>query len=288
MEICKLELEVEMNLVFSDLKITLFMIATSLVLSLQMASGKDSKIMKYPYVADAQKEERILSNCNSLKRGMTKYEVIQLLGQPDEIKNTYDRFKLSEKIGESLVFVLRRDSLSGSLNEKNEKLIRLHFDNAEKLYQASALQIPTFCGIKEEQNVDIVLLVYPKRKEWKVGERIEVEIRLYNRGPKPVSVVGPLNHEKVLLTLKAKDGSVVEKSSVQKNAPKLALKDIRIHSDHFLGTTLALVTANKTKTSLSPGEYTVEAAYRTTKGKAQDAVHGVWTSEPVKIVVIGK
>ncbi len=278
-----------MNLVFSKLKMTLLIMAISLVVSLQMASGKDLKIMKYPYLADAQKEERILSNGNFLKQGMGKEKVIKLLGQPDEINNSYDRFRLAEKIGESFVYILRRDSSSGSLSEKNEKLIRIYFDNAGKLQAASACQIPMFHGVEKQRNPDLVLIVEPKKEEWKIGEHIEVEVKLYNRGRKSVFVVGPLNHERISLIIKAKDGSVVEETPVQKNAPTVALRDVRIHPKHFLGTTLALVATDKKKASLSLGEYTLDATYRNKiKGKAQDSVHGICTSESIKIVVIEK
>ncbi|MDF7798395.1 hypothetical protein P4C99_02920 [Pontiellaceae bacterium B1224] len=275
-----------MKSAFRDLKMVLLVLLISLMVSPQMASGKGVAAIKYPYMADTQKEERILSNCNLLKKGMTKNDVIELLGQPDEINASYDRDKMSEKVGESFVYILRRDASSGSYMKKNEKLIRISFDNAGYLQAANATRLPAFHEIEMQREANMVLVADPRKVEWKSGEPIEVEIRLYNRGRKSVSVIGPLNHGNITFVLTSEDGTIID-VPVQKNAPKLGLKDVRIHTNHFYGTMLALFSRDMKKTSLSPGEYTLEARYRTqSTGKAQDAVPGVWNSEPVKIVVI--
>lgn len=110
------------------------------------------KNIEYPYCASEKRSMIILNNMNTLKKGMTKEEVINLMNQPDEANLTH-KYKKSESdnvIGFSLVYILKRDIYSGSVNEKNEQLLRIYFDNAEKLIWSYASGIDEFKAIEKE------------------------------------------------------------------------------------------------------------------------------------------
>ncbi len=105
-----------------------------------------------PYIASEKRKAVILDNMNKLEKGMTKNQVIQLMTYPDEINLTY-KFKHSKSedvIGFSLVYLLRRNAKSGSVIEKNEQLLRIHFDNSEKLLWTYSSGIKGFNVIKKE------------------------------------------------------------------------------------------------------------------------------------------
>ncbi len=112
---------------------------------------------EYPYVAIEKRKIAILENMNKLEKGMTKDHVIKLLTKPDEANLTYNfrKAKSDNIIGFSLVYILRRNAESGSVLEKNEQLIRIHFDNSEKLIWTYSIDIEDFKPIKKEHNTTI-------------------------------------------------------------------------------------------------------------------------------------
>ncbi|PLW99100.1 MAG: hypothetical protein C0594_17415 [Marinilabiliales bacterium] len=111
------------------------------------------KEVSYPYKASENREKVILENMNKLEKGMTKKEVIELMSAPDEINLTYSSIKSKSKdnvIGSSLVYILKRKAESGSADQKGEKLIRIHFDNSEKLLWSTSTNINEFKAIEKE------------------------------------------------------------------------------------------------------------------------------------------
>lgn len=112
------------------------------------------KNIEYPYIASEKRKTVILNNMNKLKKGMTKEDVINLMTQPDEANMTYKfkKAKSDDVIGFSLVYILRRDTNSERTLEKNEHLLRIHFNNSGKLLWAYATNINKFKGIDKAQN----------------------------------------------------------------------------------------------------------------------------------------
>ncbi len=108
--------------------------------------------INYPYMASEKRKAVILDNMNKLEKRMTKNQVIQLMTHPDEFNLTYKfkRSKPEDVIGFSLVYLLRRNAKSGNAIEKNEQLLRIHFDNSEKLLWAYSSGIKGFNVIKKE------------------------------------------------------------------------------------------------------------------------------------------
>lgn len=109
--------------------------------------------VNYPYSASIERAKVIQDNMNTLKKGMIKKQVIELLSAPDEANYTYKSIKsVSENniIGFSLVYILRRNKETGSENEKGEKLLRIHFDDSGKLIWAYSIDIDEFKAIEKE------------------------------------------------------------------------------------------------------------------------------------------
>lgn len=135
-----------------------------LQISLLSCGQKNNKVMniesieffqesiEYPYIALEKRKMAILENMNKLEKGMTKDQVIKLLTKPDEANLTY-KFKKAKSdniIGFSLVYILRRNAESGSVLEKNEQLLRIHFGDSEQLISTYSIDIDEFKPIEKE------------------------------------------------------------------------------------------------------------------------------------------
>lgn len=111
------------------------------------------KRIDYPYQASEIRKSVILENMNKLEKGMSKDQVVELMTHPDEANLTF-KFKKAKSeednvIGFSLVYILRRDAAKGSGIEKNEQLLRIHFDNSGELIWNDSIDIDGFKAIKE-------------------------------------------------------------------------------------------------------------------------------------------
>ncbi|MCP4228922.1 MAG: hypothetical protein GY771_02080 [bacterium] len=102
----------------------------------QTRSGDGSDI-DYPYYAPQERRDTIENGCGELRLGMYADELKGTLGEPDEINDTYrpeDKVAKSPKpIGYSYVYLIQRLQAKGSAAEKDEILLRLHFDPEDKL-----------------------------------------------------------------------------------------------------------------------------------------------------------
>jgi hypothetical protein len=84
--------------------------------------------LDYPYLAKEDRAEKIRNEIQKLKIGDDLSTAITLMGRPDELNPTFDKRNWDERIGYSLVYVIRRDCEYGSVHEKNEELVRIHFN----------------------------------------------------------------------------------------------------------------------------------------------------------------
>jgi len=107
----------------------------------------------YPYIVSEKRKAVVLENMNKLEKGMTKNQVIELMTYPDEANLTY-KFKKAKSednvVGFSLVYILRRNVEIGSVIEKNEQLLRIHFDDSGKLLWTYSIDIDGFKAIGKE------------------------------------------------------------------------------------------------------------------------------------------
>ncbi|GGG46896.1 hypothetical protein GCM10010976_17910 [Bizionia arctica] len=151
-----------------DLKKTMIKQIIILIVLLQISTlsygQKNNKIMKietielfqknikYPYKASEKRKMTILNNMNKLEKGMTMEQVIELMTLPDDVNLTYNfkKAKSDNVTGFSLVYILRRNIESGSVLEKNEKLLGIHFDNYEKIIWSYSIDIEEFRAIEKE------------------------------------------------------------------------------------------------------------------------------------------
>ena len=106
--------------------------------------------INYSYIAPEKRKMVILGNMNRLQKGMPINEVVQILNHPDEIHATFKgiKFKSNKKIGFSLTYLLDRKQPSGSVNQKAEKLLKIHFNNEELLVWAFTINIDGFDKIE--------------------------------------------------------------------------------------------------------------------------------------------
>jgi hypothetical protein len=107
--------------------------------------------ISYPYVASKERSHSITKAMNTLIKGMRVAQVIDLLQAPDEVHYTYKAIKSKsarKPIGFSMVYLLERRKPSGSVLEKAERLIRIHFDTHQQLISAYAIKVKEFQTIE--------------------------------------------------------------------------------------------------------------------------------------------
>ena len=111
------------------------------------------KELSYPYYASEKREKVISDNMNKLEKGMRENQVIELMSSPDEVNLTYKSIKSKSEdnvIGFSMVYLLRRNIETGSVNEKEEKLIRIHFDGSGVLLWSFSIDFDEFRAIEKD------------------------------------------------------------------------------------------------------------------------------------------
>ena len=83
----------------------------------------------YPYPANKKRLSQINLGVSKLKIGMKKNEIIAIMGEPDEIRESVAKENLNKVIAHSLIYIKQRDKKEGSFNEKNEHLVGVTIDN---------------------------------------------------------------------------------------------------------------------------------------------------------------
>ncbi len=109
--------------------------------------------INYPYTASEKRKAEVFENMHLLKKGMTKGQVIELMTCPDEVNLTYKIKKSKSEnnlIGSSMVYLFERKQELGSVIEKEEKLIRIHFNNSSVLIWAYSVDIDMFNDIEQD------------------------------------------------------------------------------------------------------------------------------------------
>lgn len=85
--------------------------------------------LSYPYTASAERTKLIKGQFKKIKKGASKVTVLKYLKVPDEILDLYEPKMYKPKvIGETYWYIIQRMFKSGSVNEKNEKLVRVSFN----------------------------------------------------------------------------------------------------------------------------------------------------------------
>lgn len=86
-------------------------------------------ITTYPYYASEKRSVQLKSKYKQIQQGMTSKQVIQLLGDPDEIRPLYEpKIWGPKQIGYTYWYVIQRKTDKGSQNDRDEKLARVSFD----------------------------------------------------------------------------------------------------------------------------------------------------------------
>jgi hypothetical protein len=93
------------------------------------SSGQFNRVTMYPYYASKEQCSRIRNNWKLIEVGASAARVKELLGEPDQINPTYEpQIKNPRQIGYSYVYLLRALRGSGSVDEIQASLVRIHFD----------------------------------------------------------------------------------------------------------------------------------------------------------------
>jgi len=87
------------------------------------------KPISYPYFATKERSDQIRNNYESIQLGMTPEQVKVLLGEPDETQPLFEpNIKNAKQVGNTHWFLIQRKTDKGSVNAKDEKLVRISYD----------------------------------------------------------------------------------------------------------------------------------------------------------------
>jgi hypothetical protein len=92
-------------------------------------SGDERVIATCPHIAGPKRSAAIRTGHMRIKPGMSLAEVLDILGEPDEIRPLYAPIaKHPKAIGQTCWYVLRRLAEHGSQSERQESAVRVSFD----------------------------------------------------------------------------------------------------------------------------------------------------------------
>jgi hypothetical protein len=109
----------------------IFILAIALSVNLAFAQNDvaEKLIKTYPYYASKLRASEIKDKYRKIQEGMTSKQVMQLLGEPDEISPLYEPKILEPKqIGYTHWYLIQRKTDKGSQNDRDEKLVRISYD----------------------------------------------------------------------------------------------------------------------------------------------------------------
>jgi len=111
----------------------LHILIVTIVLSINLVFAQsdvtEKLITTYPYYASEKRSVQIKNKYKQIKQGMTSKQVIQLLGDPDEIRPLYEpKIWGPKQIGYSYWYLIQRKTDKGSQNDRDEKLVRVSYD----------------------------------------------------------------------------------------------------------------------------------------------------------------
>ena len=97
-------------------------------LSQRLISFGTQADMSYPYFASEERRELIKNGYGKILIGDSEQTVLEKLPAPDEILELFEPKIYAPKIiGKTYWYIIQRRAVSGSLNEKDEKLVRVSF-----------------------------------------------------------------------------------------------------------------------------------------------------------------
>jgi outer membrane protein assembly factor BamE (lipoprotein component of BamABCDE complex) len=109
---------------------TLLMFALAALSAIAAESSFSPKeITAYPFAASPERAAAIQEKYNRVRVSMFPADVKAILGEPDEVRPLYETTTRNAKqIGYTYWYIVRRVTPSGSVNEKQEILVRISFD----------------------------------------------------------------------------------------------------------------------------------------------------------------
>ena len=105
-----------------------------------VGAPRERELSSYPFNAPLERATQIRANYKRVAPGMSPGEVAVVLGEPDEIHSLYEpRLKKNGKVvGYTQWYIIRRLVASGSVNEKQESLVRVSFDLNDRVTRVDA------------------------------------------------------------------------------------------------------------------------------------------------------
>jgi len=96
-------------------------------------------ITTYPFFASEERAKAIRDNYRRIGAGMSPEEVASLLGAPDEIRVLYEpKIKHPKTIGYTHLYLIRRLVKNGSVNDKQEALVRVSYGLHDRVMRVDA------------------------------------------------------------------------------------------------------------------------------------------------------
>ena len=142
------------------------------------------------------------------------------------------------------------------------------------------------------KDIDLQVVVDPSKSQYKEGEDLELDVKLYNKGEKDILLLGPLLPEglRVRFSIKKSDRKVEYNSiSILMGGHAAGFyRDIYLQPLHFVGARFKIAAKIKNKIRFLEGKYKIKASYYAyNKRQKENVIPGFWYSKEVSITISG-
>ena len=146
------------------------------------------EIQSYPFIAKPERAALIRSQYKRVKTGMSSEDVQQLLGEPDEVRPVFEpRILNSRLIGYSHWYVIRRLAKSGSVNDKNEALVRVTYDRSDRVTRVDDWGLDDAPRIEQ----DGILISSPKSLTRRIPAQLRKQMKETTSVRQAIRILGP-------------------------------------------------------------------------------------------------
>ncbi len=145
----------------------------------------------------------------------------------------------------------------------------------------------------DTKDIDLQVVVDSGKTQYLVGEDLEIDVKLYNKGKKDIVVIGPLLPEglRISLAILTPKGVLVYESHIisYERTYKNPYREIYLQPSHFYGTHFKIQAKWGKTFKFLKGKYIIKANYSNNyKGKKGNAITGNWHAKEVSITVLEK
>ncbi len=102
------------------------------------SAARTGPALTYPYLAPAERAQQIRTGRLALVVGSSPEAVKKAVGEPDEVRDLFDKIKSAKPVGYTWWYIVERRAASGSAADRAEKLVRVSFGLDDRVTKVDA------------------------------------------------------------------------------------------------------------------------------------------------------